>query len=68
MLAEYDLDQLRITHEAKNHGHNIVINETVFAVGFDKNFIIAKSYSEKLKQINYHIIEVKKDISERKPW
>ena len=65
LWAEDELEQLKITHSLKNSsGYNLIVKETVFAVGFNKDFIIAKSFSKQHKQIHYHIIEVNKDLSE----
>jgi len=65
LWAENQLDQLKITHGNKDSSsYNVVIKETVFAVGFNKSFIIAKSFSKQNKKIRYHIIEVNKDLSE----
>jgi hypothetical protein len=66
LWAQDSLHQLKITHSHKNNSvYELIIGETVYAVGYSEKYIIAKSYSKKSKYVSYHIIEVEKDLSER---
>ena len=44
------------------YSSEIIVNQTVFAVGYNDDFIIAKSHSK--NKILYHIIEVKKGLKQ----
>lgn len=60
LVANNSLEELEIIRY-KDDSKSIIdtiINKTVFAIGFNKDFIIAKSYSN--GKVLYHIIQVEK--------
>lgn len=66
LWAQDSLHQLKITHSPRDTSvYELVIGETVYAVGYSEKYIIAKSFSKEKKVISYHIIEVEKDLPEK---
>jgi hypothetical protein len=72
LFANNSLDELSIWYKTDKHIASIIVKETVFAVGYNNDFIIAKSHpkdsnNEVLKELTYyHIIEISK-ISKSNP-
>jgi len=66
LFANNTMDEMSIWYFPKN-GSNLIVKETVFAVGYNDNFIIAKNHPKDLAgKINksvthYHIININKD-------
>ncbi|QNM84786.1 hypothetical protein H9W90_11335 [Polaribacter pectinis] len=65
LFANNSIEELSIINNSNNKSiYNIVVDEAVFAVGFNKEYIIAKSYSVNKNLILYHIIEVEKELNQ----
>lgn len=62
LFANNSMDELSIIYQKDNSTYNIIVDETVQEVGFNDDYIIAKSFSSKEKDTFYHIIEVKKEL------
>ena len=73
LFANNTLDEMSIWYHAEKYSNRLIIPETVFAVGENGGFIIAKSHPKTTDNgINksvtyYHIIEVDKKSSEQSP-
>ncbi|MDO6598926.1 hypothetical protein [Tenacibaculum sp. 1_MG-2023] len=64
LFANNEYEELAIINSSKDKStYNIVVDETVFSVGYNEEFIIAKSYSN--NKILYHIIEIKNDLKQK---
>jgi hypothetical protein len=72
LVADDDIEQSCIAVKESKYSYGIIISETVFAVGVDEFFIIAKQHpcdqwhSPNKKITNYYIIPIKNKISENK--
>lgn len=53
-----------INNSGNERIYTVVVYETVFAIGYNKNHIIAKSYFKKKNGILYHIIEIKNELKQ----
>ena len=62
LFANNSIDELSINYQKDNSTYNIIVDETVQEIGFNDDFITAKSFSSKEKESYYHIIEVKKEL------
>lgn len=66
LFANGDISEMSIWYFLEDNSSNIIVEETVFAVGYDDNYIIAKSHPKSLdnlvnKNITYfYIIEIRK--------
>lgn len=64
LFANNSMDELSIWHHTAEYQNDLIVEETVFAVGYDDEFIIAKSHPKDSKKgVNkkvtyYHIIKV----------
>ncbi|WP_425077918.1 hypothetical protein [Psychroserpens sp. S379A] len=73
LLANNSLDEMSIWFQAEKYSNRLIVPETVFAVGENGDFIIAKSHPKNLEGgINkgvtyYHIIVVDKKSTEQSP-
>ncbi|WP_156109301.1 DUF3997 domain-containing protein [Polaribacter sp. Hel1_85] len=73
LFANNSLDEMSIWFHAEKYSNRLIVPETVFALGENGDFIIAKSHPKNLKSgINksvtyYHIIEVDKKSTEQSP-
>jgi hypothetical protein len=72
LFANNSLDENSIWYKTGEHSSAIIVGETVFAVGYNEDFIIAKRHpKDSINQVNkkitsYHIIEIDK-MSKRNP-
>lgn len=66
LFANNKLDEMSIWFHSEEHSYQLIIPETVFAVGENGDYIIAKSHPKNKKNgldksiTYYHIIEVRK--------
>jgi len=73
LFANNTLDEMSIWFHAEKYSNRLIVPETVFALGENGDFIIAKSHPKNLESgINknvtyYHIIEVDKKSTEQSP-
>tara|TARA_Y100000034_G_scaffold135013_1_gene205314 strand:+ start:1066 stop:1416 length:351 start_codon:yes stop_codon:yes gene_type:complete len=73
LFANNTLDEMSIWYHAEKNSNRLIVPETVFAVGENGDFIIAKSHPKTTDNgINksvtyYHIIEVDKKSFEQSP-
>ena len=73
LLANNTLDEMSIWFNAEKYSNRLIVPETVFALGENGDFIIAKSHPKNLesgidKRVTYyHIIEVDKKSPEQSP-
>lgn len=73
LFANNTLEELSIWYHAEKYSNRLIVPETVFAVGENGDFIIAKSHPKTTENgINksmtyYHIIEVGKKSTEQSP-
>jgi hypothetical protein len=73
LFANNTLDEMSIWYHAEQYSNRLIVPETVFAVGENGDFIIAKSHPKTTDNgINksvtyYHIIEVDKKHTEQSP-
>jgi hypothetical protein len=73
LFANISLDEMSIWFHAEKYSNRLIVPETVFALGENGEFIIAKSHPKNLESgINksvtyYHIIEVDKKSTEQSP-
>ena len=64
LFANNSQDEMSIWFQAEEYSNQLIVPETVFAVGYNNDFIIAKSHPKDLKNginksvTNYHIIIV----------
>lgn len=64
LFANNDMDEMRIWYFPGEHRSNLIVRETVFAVGYNDEFIIAKSHPKNSENqidknvILYHIVQV----------
>lgn len=62
LFANGKMEEMSIVYFPKDNGSDLIVNETVFAVGYNENFILAKSHPNGSKLVTYyHIIEINKD-------
>lgn len=73
LFANNTLDEMSIWYQSEKYSTHIIVPETVFAIGENGDFIIAKSHPKTTEnEINtsvtyYHIIEVNKKSTEQSP-
>jgi hypothetical protein len=73
LFANNTLDEMSIWYHAEKYSNRLIVPETVFALGENGDFIIAKSHPKNLdsgidKSVTYyHIIEVEKKSAEQSP-
>jgi hypothetical protein len=73
LFANNSLEEMSIWYHAEKYSNRLIIPETVFALGENGDFIIAKSHPRNIENgINksvtyYHIIEVDKKSIEESP-
>ena len=73
LFANNTLDEMSIWYHAEKYSNRLIVPETVFAIGENGDFIIAKSHPKTQESgINknvtyYHIIEVNKKSTEQSP-
>ena len=73
LFANNALDEMSIWFHAEKYSNRLIVPETVFALGENGDFIIAKSHPKDIESgINksvtyYHIIEVDKKNTEQSP-
>tara|TARA_R110000765_G_scaffold287187_1_gene383646 strand:- start:1134 stop:1550 length:417 start_codon:yes stop_codon:yes gene_type:complete len=73
LFANNSLDEMSIWFKTEKYSNRLIVPETVFALGENGDFIIAKSHPKNLENgINksvtyYHIIEVDKKSTEQSP-
>ncbi|WP_435139522.1 hypothetical protein [Formosa sp. A9] len=73
LFANNTLDEMSIWYHAEKYSNRLIVPKTVFAVGENGDFIIAKSHPKTTENgINksvtyYHIIEVDKKSTEQSP-
>ena len=73
LLANNTLDEMSIWFNAEKYSNRLIVPETVFALGENGDFIIAKSHPKNLESgidksvTYYHIIEVDKKSPEQSP-
>ncbi len=73
LFANNTLDEMSIWYHAEKYSNRLIVPETVFAVGENGDFIIAKSHPRTTENgINksvtyYHIIEVDKKSTDESP-
>jgi len=71
LFANSSLDEMSIWFHAEEYSNQLIVPETVFAVGYNNDFIIAKSHPKDLENginkrvTNYHIIIVNKKSPEQ---
>jgi len=71
LIAGDSIDEMSIGYQSSGTGYTVLIGQTVFAVGYNDGFIIAKRHPREFPgKINkdstfYHIIEVRKVIKAR---
>jgi len=64
LFANGHLDEMSIVHFPGNHKSNLIVGETVFEVGHNKDFIIAKRHpKDSINRVNkkstfYHLIKI----------
>ncbi|MCC7521730.1 MAG: DUF3997 domain-containing protein [Flavobacteriaceae bacterium] len=64
LFANNSMDEMSIWHHTAEYQNDLIVEETVFAVGYDDEFIIAKSHpKDSINRVNkkvtyYHIIKV----------
>lgn len=74
LFANNELNEMSIWFHAEKYSNRLIVPETVFALGENGDFIIAKSHPKNLENgINknvtyYHIIEVDKKNTEQSPY
>ncbi|WP_092447530.1 DUF3997 domain-containing protein [Winogradskyella sediminis] len=73
LFANNTLDEMSIWFNAEKYSNRLIVPETVFALGENGDFIIAKSHPKNLESgidksvTYYHIIEVDKKSPEQSP-
>tara|TARA_R110001583_G_scaffold129547_1_gene281334 strand:- start:6440 stop:6871 length:432 start_codon:yes stop_codon:yes gene_type:complete len=73
LFANNTLDELCIIYHSDKYSNRLIVPETVFAVGHNRDFIIAKSHPKNsengiTKNVTYyHIIEIDKKSTEQSP-
>lgn len=73
LFANNTLDEMSIWYNAEKYSNQLIVPETVFAVGVNEDFIIAKSHPKTTENgidknvTYYHIIEVNKKSTEQSP-
>ncbi len=66
LIANGKMDEMSIVYFPRDKGSELIVNETVFAVGYNDNFILAKSHPNGSKaNTYYHIIEINKNSNNR---
>ena len=71
LTATDEMTQMDISYQTRDNHYAILVDQTVFAIGYNDSFIIAKQHSRKLfEEINrdstfYYIIEVGRAVRER---
>lgn len=64
LFGNNSYEEIVILYNSSEHNNQIIVKETVFAVGYNKEYIIAKSYPvnsnvlEEDKRVLYHILLV----------
>ena len=73
LFANNSLDEMSIWFNAEKYSNRLIVSETVFALGENGDFIIAKSHPKNINKgidrsvTYYHIIEVNKKDPEQSP-
>tara|TARA_R110002033_G_scaffold170843_1_gene214465 strand:- start:119 stop:535 length:417 start_codon:yes stop_codon:yes gene_type:complete len=73
LFANNTLDEMSIWFHAEKYSNRLIVPETVFALGENGDFIIAKSHPKNIdsgidKSVTYyHIIEVRKKSTQQSP-
>ena len=73
LFANNELNEMSIWFHAEKYSNRLIVPETVFALGENGDFIIAKSHPKNLESgidktvTYYHIIEVDKKSPEQSP-
>ena len=73
LFANNSLDEMSIWFNAEKYSNRLIVSETVFALGENGDFIIAKSHPKNINKgidrsvTYYHIIEVNKKDPEQRP-
>ncbi|WP_282039933.1 hypothetical protein [Saccharicrinis aurantiacus] len=66
LIAVDEIEQMSVSLKVSENGYSGLIDETVFAVGFNKNYLIAKQHPRKFPEppqkdsTNYYIIDLNK--------
>lgn len=73
LFANNSIDEMSIWLHVEKYSSQLIVPETVFAVGYNKNYIIAKSHPKDIKKnidkniTHYYIINIHKQDQKQSP-